>query len=165
MGDTLYFDLSQDRLHPAFNTLDLDLASRALGEEDGEFELSIANSVWGQEGRRVRLAMPKFKLETGTDLADVLARMGDAQHVRRTPGRVPGDQRFLVPERGRRMPQPTSVPTPAPGTTLDAAMAEEPITSVASDREGVPGWLITLINVGFLLAIVGAAVHAYRNLR
>ena len=50
MGDTLYFDLSQDRLHPAFNTLDLDLASRALGEEDGEFELSIANSVWGQEG-------------------------------------------------------------------------------------------------------------------
>ena len=63
------------------------------------------------------------------------------------------------------MPQPTSVPTPAPGTTLDAAMAEEPITSVASDREGVPGWLITLINVGFLLAIVGAAVHAYRNLR
>ena len=76
MGDTLYFDLSQDRVHPAFNTLDLDLASRALREEDGKFELSIANSVWGQEGRQVRLAMPKFKLETGTDLADVLARMG-----------------------------------------------------------------------------------------
>ena len=54
----------------------MDLASRALREEDGEFEFSIANSVWGQEGRRVRLAMPKFKLETGTDLADVLARMG-----------------------------------------------------------------------------------------
>ena len=63
------------------------------------------------------------------------------------------------------MLQPTLVPTPAPGTTLESTMVAEPVTGLISDGEGVPGWLITLINVGFLLAIVGAAVHAYRNLR
>ena len=49
MADTLRFRLSQNRLHPAFNALDTELASRAQGKEGG-FALSIANSVWGQEG-------------------------------------------------------------------------------------------------------------------
>jgi len=53
MADTLHFTLSQDRLHPAFNALDLALASRAEGAEgqdEGGFRLHIANSIWGQTG-------------------------------------------------------------------------------------------------------------------
>jgi len=53
MADTLHYTLSQDRLHPAFNALDLELASRGEGAEgqDGEgFRLNIVNSIWGQTG-------------------------------------------------------------------------------------------------------------------
>ncbi len=52
MADTLRFSLTQDRLHPAFNALDLDLASRGKDSQgkDGEgFRLNIVNAVWGQE--------------------------------------------------------------------------------------------------------------------
>ncbi len=51
MADALRFSLPRDRLHPAFNALDQELASRGEGlqEEDGEgFRLSIVNAVWGQ---------------------------------------------------------------------------------------------------------------------
>ncbi len=51
MADALRFSLPRDRLHPAFNALDRELASRGEGlqEEDGEgFRLSIVNAVWGQ---------------------------------------------------------------------------------------------------------------------
>src|SRR3990172_2047251 len=49
MVRTLHF-LSQDRLHPALNALDLALAHRAeQAPEGGEpLQLDIANSVWGQ---------------------------------------------------------------------------------------------------------------------
>jgi serpin B len=52
MADTLQFVLSQDRLHPAFNDLDLELARRGEGAEgkDGEgFRLNIVNATWGQK--------------------------------------------------------------------------------------------------------------------
>ena len=52
MARTLHYTLPQDRLHPAFNALDLELASRsggAQGQDDG-FKLNIANSIWGQTG-------------------------------------------------------------------------------------------------------------------
>lgn len=53
MADTLHFTLPQDRLHPAFNALDLELARRGEGgegqEEEG-FKLHIVNSIWGQTG-------------------------------------------------------------------------------------------------------------------
>ena len=51
MADTLHFNLPQDRLHPTFNALDLELASRGRGdqgEDAGGFRLRIANAVWGQ---------------------------------------------------------------------------------------------------------------------
>ena len=52
MASTLRFTLPDDRLHPAFNALDLDLAQRpeqASGvSEKQRFELSIVNSLWGQ---------------------------------------------------------------------------------------------------------------------
>ena len=53
MADTLHFTLPQDRLHPAFNGLDLELASRGQGAEGTDeqpFRLNIANAIWGQEG-------------------------------------------------------------------------------------------------------------------
>ncbi|MDP2948557.1 MAG: serpin family protein [Chloroflexota bacterium] len=53
MADTLAFTLPDDRLHPAFNALDLELARRAeggRGREGHEFRLNIVNAIWGQEG-------------------------------------------------------------------------------------------------------------------
>lgn len=53
MAATLQFTLEQDRLHPAFNWLNAELASRGQGAQgkDGEgFRLNIANAIWGQKG-------------------------------------------------------------------------------------------------------------------
>jgi len=53
MSDTLHFTLGQDKLHPAFNLLDLELQSRgegAKGKDSEPFRLNIANSTWGQDG-------------------------------------------------------------------------------------------------------------------
>ena len=53
MAETLRFLLPQDSLHPAFNALDLELASRSEGVQDigGEgFRLNLVNAVWGQLG-------------------------------------------------------------------------------------------------------------------
>jgi len=52
MADTLQFYLSQNHLHPAFNSLDQELASRGEGAQgkDGEgFRLNIVNAIWGQK--------------------------------------------------------------------------------------------------------------------
>ena len=52
MADTLHFFLEQERLHPAFNWLDAELASRGEGAQgkDGEgFRLNIVNAIWGQK--------------------------------------------------------------------------------------------------------------------
>jgi len=51
MADTLHFTLSQDRLHPAFNSLDLEFSQRgqgAKGKDEGGFRLNVANAIWGQ---------------------------------------------------------------------------------------------------------------------
>ena len=53
MADTLHFVLSQDRLHSAFNSLDIELSRRgedAKGKDDGGFRLNIVNAIWGQKG-------------------------------------------------------------------------------------------------------------------
>ncbi len=53
MSDTMHFTLGQAKLHPAFNKLDLELASRgegAKGKDSEPFRLNIANSIWGQDG-------------------------------------------------------------------------------------------------------------------
>ena len=52
MANTLHFALQQDRLHPAFNSLDLALASRgegAKGKDGNGFRLHIVNAIWGQK--------------------------------------------------------------------------------------------------------------------
>ena len=53
MVDTLHYQLPQSRLHPSFNALDQELASRGMdsrNEEDRYFQLNIANAIWGQHG-------------------------------------------------------------------------------------------------------------------
>jgi serpin B len=54
MAQVMHYALPAERLHAAFNALDLDLARRpdqALAvDEDDRFDLSIANAIWGQEG-------------------------------------------------------------------------------------------------------------------
>ncbi|MGM0400603.1 MAG: serpin family protein [Chloroflexota bacterium] len=55
MAETLRYNLSQERLHPAFNALSLALTEgeeeEAEKEKEGDaFTLQIANAVWGQEG-------------------------------------------------------------------------------------------------------------------
>jgi serpin B len=52
MADTLQFMLEQERLHPAFNWLDAELASRgegAAGKDEEGFRLNIVNAIWGQK--------------------------------------------------------------------------------------------------------------------
>jgi len=52
MADTLQFLLEQERLHPAFNWLDAELASRgegAEGKDEEGFRLNIVNAIWGQK--------------------------------------------------------------------------------------------------------------------
>jgi serpin B len=52
MADTLGFLLEQERLHPAFNWLDAELASRgegAQGKDSEGFRLNIVNAIWGQK--------------------------------------------------------------------------------------------------------------------
>ncbi len=51
MAATLHFTLPAERLHPALNAYALDLQARAEQATEGTpFELSIANSLWGQDG-------------------------------------------------------------------------------------------------------------------
>lgn len=53
MAATLHFTLPQDRLHPAFNSLDQQLQTRgqgAKGKDAKGFRLNIVNAIWGQKG-------------------------------------------------------------------------------------------------------------------
>jgi len=53
MAKAMHYTLPQDRLHPAFNSLDRELAGRgqgAKGKDDKGFRLNIVNALWGQKG-------------------------------------------------------------------------------------------------------------------
>jgi len=54
MAQALHLTLGQDRLHPAFNLLDSQLSGRGrgMGSSSKDFQLSIANAIWSQEGIR-----------------------------------------------------------------------------------------------------------------
>ena len=59
MSSTLHFTLPQTQLHPAFNELALQLASRgqgAKGTNGKSFSLNIANALWGQQGYNIQSA-------------------------------------------------------------------------------------------------------------
>ena len=82
MAETLRFDFPQDRLHTAFNALDLELAPPSQEKEGGGFELSIANSVWGQEGHGfLQDYLDTLSLNYGGKLRDVDFR-GQPQDAR-----------------------------------------------------------------------------------
>jgi len=51
MTETLHYPLTQDRLHPAFNALDQELAKRgeAASKDDQPLQLNIANGLWAQK--------------------------------------------------------------------------------------------------------------------
>ena len=52
IAEVMQYRLAQDALHPAFNALDQELASRKIDPEAGlgkGFQLNIANSLWGQK--------------------------------------------------------------------------------------------------------------------
>lgn len=52
MADTLHFILPEERLHPAFNGLDIELGQRgegAKGKDGKGFKLNIVNAIWGQK--------------------------------------------------------------------------------------------------------------------
>ncbi|HSB03010.1 MAG TPA: serpin family protein [Anaerolineales bacterium] len=52
IASTLHFDLPEDQLHSAFNTLDLALANHAqikVPKDRDPIQLNIANAVWAQE--------------------------------------------------------------------------------------------------------------------
>ncbi|HEX9076883.1 MAG TPA: serpin family protein [Anaerolineae bacterium] len=53
MAQALHFELAGDSLHPAFNSLDLELATRgegAKGKDGKGFRLRTVNALWGQKG-------------------------------------------------------------------------------------------------------------------
>ena len=53
MAAALQFLLSQDRLHPAFNSIDIELAKRGevakKGTDEKGFRLNVVNAIWGQK--------------------------------------------------------------------------------------------------------------------
>ena len=52
MAEALEFKLGEEALHPAFNWLDQQLASRGQDSETGEdqpFQLKVANSIWAEQ--------------------------------------------------------------------------------------------------------------------
>ncbi len=53
MAAALQFLLAQDRLHPAFNSIDIELAKRGEvakeGKDEKGFRLKVVNAIWGQK--------------------------------------------------------------------------------------------------------------------
>lgn len=59
IAQAMRFRLVQDRLHPAFNALDLELASRGQGArsaDGGAFRLNVVNAAFGQAGAHFETA-------------------------------------------------------------------------------------------------------------
>jgi len=50
MATALHFTLPPERLHPAFDALDLALMAKPSGADANAFQLNIANSIWVQTG-------------------------------------------------------------------------------------------------------------------
>ena len=97
MADTLHWTLPQERLHPALNVLNLALANRD-GEEEEDFQLHIANAVWGQKGLDYLPDYLKVLAEsygTGIQIVDYMKNATDAEKIinnwisEQTAGQIP----------------------------------------------------------------------------
>ena len=87
MMNTLHYELPQGRLHPTFNALDRELASRGRGlqgQENQFFQLNIANAIWGQQGYEF---LPTFS----TLWPNTMGRVSDPW-TSRAPRRIPGPE-------------------------------------------------------------------------
>ncbi|MBW6465042.1 MAG: serpin family protein [Brevefilum sp.] len=75
MLDALQFSLEEGEIHPTLNALMLAIeASQAIdeGSEGGSFELSIANSIWGQQGFNFKQAfLDRIALNYGAGIYTV----------------------------------------------------------------------------------------------
>jgi len=79
MADALNFDLPQERLHLAYNQLDLDLATHGETKTaDGQpLQLAIANAVWAQQGHpflQAYLDLIAMNYGAGIHLADFITQ-------------------------------------------------------------------------------------------
>jgi serpin B len=78
MSNALHFTLPQAQLHPAFNQLALDLASRghgAQGTNGKSFSLNITNALWGQKDYTIQPAFLDLLAENygaGMNLLDFI---------------------------------------------------------------------------------------------
>ena len=85
MADTLHFLLAQDRLHPTFNALAHELASRgqnAQGRNGEAFRLNMVNALWGQQGHEFQEAFLDTLAESygaGVRAADFIAAPEEAR--------------------------------------------------------------------------------------
>lgn len=51
----MHFELSQDKLHPAFNWLEQEIVGRSEGIDEA-FRLQVVNAIWGQKNYKFRAA-------------------------------------------------------------------------------------------------------------
>jgi len=95
MANTLHFTLPQDKLHAAFNALNLALAQRgegAKGKDGQEFRLNVVNALWGQEGYEFLaefLDTLAKNYDAGLNLVDFI---GATEEARNTINRWVSDQ-------------------------------------------------------------------------
>jgi len=90
MGNVCHFTLPGERLHSAFNALDIELAERgktSKGTSGKQFQLNIANSVWGRKG---------YSFLTG--FLDALAQNYGACMRLLDFGHAPEDSRIIINE-------------------------------------------------------------------
>jgi serpin B len=106
MATALHFERPPATLHPAFDALDLALASRgkgAAGTDGGGFRLNLASSLWGQSGFRFEAPFLDTLAQSYGATMHVANFVGDAEGARglindwigsRTGGRI----KELIPE-------------------------------------------------------------------
>ncbi len=104
MADVLGYDLPGDRLHAAFNALDLAIEDRTAtlpgpGDTERRIEVSIANALWGQAGFPVEQDfLDALAVNYGTGLR-VLDFAGAAEAARQTINAwVAGETNERIPE-------------------------------------------------------------------
>ncbi len=79
MRDVLNFSLEQEKLHPAFAKL---VEQMNEGGGKGLYELSVANSLWGQEGYKFRdefVGLLKESYGAGLEKVDFIGRTEEAR--------------------------------------------------------------------------------------
>ncbi len=93
MAGALHFTLPADQLHPAFNSLDQELATRkelpgqgtgGKGADSKGFRLNIVNDIWGQQGHTFQPAfLDLLAMDYGSGLREIDFQH-DAEGARKT---------------------------------------------------------------------------------